>query len=220
MRLIFAALILTACSRPPIQSASNPPTTTASAAMELDPSKATQTAPATYKARFTTTKGDFVIEVRRDWAPQGADRFYNLVKMGYYNDTPFFRVIEGFMVQFGINGDPAVNAKWIGARIPDDPAAGHTNARGMVSFATSGPNSRTTQVFINFGDNGRLDGMGFTPIGQVTQGMDVVDSLYKGYGEGAPRGAGPEQDRLQREGNSYTRRDFPKLDFTKTAVIE
>ena len=182
--------------------------------------KATTQAPATFKVRFVTTQGPFVIQVHRDWSPSGADRFYNLVKAGFYNDVAFFRVIQGFMVQFGINGSPKVNAAWREATIQDDPASGHTNARGMVTFAKTGmPNSRTTQLFINFGDNGNLDGMGFTPFGQVIQGMDIVDKLYNGYGEGAPSGQGPDQSRTQAEGNAYLKKEFPKLDYIKTATF-
>jgi peptidyl-prolyl cis-trans isomerase A (cyclophilin A) len=184
-----------------------------------DPSKLTETAPATYKAKFTTTQGEFVIEVQRDWAPNGADRFYNLVKNGFYDDTAFFRVVEGFMVQFGISGNPSLNNVWRAARIPDDPVKGQ-NLRGMVTFATSGPNSRTTQVFINFADNVNLDGMGFAPFGKIVSGMDVVDKLYKGYGEGAPRGAGPNQMLIQTRGNEYLKAEFPKLDYTQKATIE
>jgi peptidyl-prolyl cis-trans isomerase A (cyclophilin A) len=183
-----------------------------------DPSLAKEQAPATYRVRFETTKGPFVVEVHRDWAPNGADRFFNLVKAGFFDDVAFFRAIEGFMVQFGINGDPAVSAKWRGAQIPDDPAK-ESNTRGMITFATSGPNSRTTQLFINYKDNAFLDRMGFAPFGKVVEGMDVVDSLYKGYGEGAPRGRGPDQNRVQMEGNTYLRRDFPQLDYVKNAKI-
>jgi len=175
-------------------------------------------APDTFRARFETSAGDFVIEVHRDWAPFGADRFYNLVKSGYYDDGRFFRVIAGFMAQFGIHGDPHVAAAWRDARIPDDPVRQH-NTRGMVSFATGGPGTRTTQLFINYSDNSRLDGMGFSPFGRVVLGMDVVDRLYPGYGEGAPGGRGPAQGRLQAEGNAYLARDFPKLDWIKHATI-
>jgi peptidyl-prolyl cis-trans isomerase A (cyclophilin A) len=188
------------------------------AAFLLAPEKATAKAPDTYRVRFETSKGRFVVEVQRDWAPRGADRFYNLVRAGYYDDVAFFRVIDDFMVQFGINGDPSVNAVWREARIPDDPVK-QSNVRGMVTFATSGPDSRTTQVFINFKDNSRLDTMGFAPFGKVVEGMAVVDSLYSGYGEGAPRGRGPDQGRAQGEGNAYIRGSFPKLDFVKTARI-
>jgi cyclophilin family peptidyl-prolyl cis-trans isomerase len=191
----------------------------AAADASIDPAKANATAPATYKVKMATTKGDFVIEVHRDWAPNGADRFYNLVKMGYFKDVAFFRVIKGFMVQFGIHGDPAMNRAWHDANIKDDPSGKQTNARGMVTFATAGPNTRTTQIFINYADNGRLDGMGFAPIGKVTSGMDVVDALEGVYGEGAPRGAGPAQNRLQNEGNTYLKASFPKLDYIKSASI-
>ena len=189
------------------------------AAALSDPSKLTETAPATYKAKFSTTQGDFVIEVQRELAPNGADRFYNLVKNGYYDDTAFFRVVDGFMVQFGISGDPALNDVWRQARIPDDPVMGQ-NTRGMVTFATSGPNSRTTQVFINFVDNVNLDAMGFAPFGKIVSGMEIVERLYKGYGEGAPRGAGPNQMLIQSKGNAYLKSDFPQLDYTKKATIE
>lgn len=183
-----------------------------------DPAALTEQAPATYKAKFDTSKGSFVIQVTRAWAPLGADRFYNLVKNGFFDDTRFFRVISGFMVQFGLNGDPALNAKWRVARIPDDRVS-QSNTRGMVTFATSGPNARTTQVFINFDDNSRLDGMGFAPFGKVISGMDVVDKLYSGYGEGAPNGRGPNQNLIQTEGNAYLTQSFPRLDHVTKATI-
>jgi peptidyl-prolyl cis-trans isomerase A (cyclophilin A) len=175
-------------------------------------------APDKYQARFETSKGEFIIEVTRAWAPNGADRFYNLVKNGYYDNCRFFRVMADFMVQFGINGDPKLNTLWMGARIPDDPVK-QSNRRGYVTFAMGGPNTRTTQVFINFGDNSSLDGQGFSPFGRVTKGMNVVDSVYSGYGDGAPRGNGPDQGRLQMEGNAYLEKSFPKLDYIKTATI-
>ena len=184
-----------------------------------DPSSLNEKAPAVYKATFDTSKGAFVIEVHRDWSPNGADRFYNLVKNGFYNDARFFRVIDGFMVQFGISGNPDLSAVWREARIPDD-AVKQTNQRGMVSFATAGPGTRTTQVFVNFGDNGGLDGQGFSPFGQVVSGMDVVDAFFGGYGEGAPNGRGPDQGRVQTQGNAYLITDFPKLDYIKKATIE
>ncbi len=183
-----------------------------------NPAALTEQAPATYKAKFDTSKGSFVIQVTRAWAPAGADRFYNLVKNGYFDDGRFFRVISGFMVQFGLNADPALNAKWRVARIPDDRVS-QSNTRGMVTFATSGPNARTTQVFINFDDNSRLDGMGFAPFGKIVSGMDVVDKLYSGYGEGAPNGRGPDQNRIQTEGNAYLTQSFPKLDHVTKAII-
>ena len=191
--------------------------TSANAAMT--PAAATATAPATFKVKMTTTKGDFVLEVHRDWSPLGADRFYNLVKMGYFTDLAFFRTIKGFMVQFGIHGDPAVNRVWRTATFHDDPPAKQTNARGTITFATAGANMRTTQVFINYANNGRLDSMGFTPFGKVVSGMKVVDALEGVYGEGAPQGAGPEQEQIQRQGNVYLKAQFPKLDYIKSATI-
>jgi peptidyl-prolyl cis-trans isomerase A (cyclophilin A) len=183
-----------------------------------DPSRAAEQAPDKFRVRFETTKGPFVVEVTRAWAPHGADRFFNLVRVGYYDDVAFFRVIENFMVQFGINGDPTVNSVWREARIPDDPVR-ESNRRGTLTFATAGPDTRTTQLFINFRDNTGLDGQGFAPFGRVVEGMSVVDSLYSGYGEGAPRGMGPDQGRAQAEGNAYIRGSFPKLDLVKTARI-
>ena len=173
-----------------------------------NPAALNEQAPATYKAKFETSKGVFVIQVTRAWAPQGADRFYNLVRNGFFDDVRFFRVISGFMVQFGISGNPALSAKWRDADIRDDRVT-QSNKRGMITFATAGPNTRTTQVFINFADNSMLDGQGFAPFGKVETGMNVVDALYAGYGEGAPRGAGPDQTRLQMEGNAYLAKDFP-----------
>ena len=184
-----------------------------------NPAALTEKAPATYKARFDTSKGVFVVEVNRDWAPNGADRFYNLVKNGFYDDVRFFRVISGFMVQFGINGDPGVSAKWRTATIKDDPVK-QSNKRGTITFATSGQDSRTSQVFINFADNAGLDSQGFSPFGHVTSGMNFVDALYSGYGEGAPRGRGPDQGRIQAEGNAYLTKQFPNMDYVKKATIE
>ncbi len=165
----------------------------------LDPSKANETAPDKFQVKFETTKGDFVIEVTREWSPLGADRFYNLVKIGYFSDLAFFRVIADFMAQFGIHGDPKVSAKWRSANIKDDPVK-QSNKRGFVSFATSGPNTRSTQFFINFKDNTSLDRMGFSAFGQVVDGMKVVDSIHSGYGEGSPRGQGPDQGQTQSQG--------------------
>ena len=184
----------------------------------LDPSRASEKAPEHFRVRFETTKGPFVVEVTRAWAPRGADRFYNLVRLGFYDDAAFFRVIDNFMVQFGINGDPAVNRVWQKAQIEDDPVT-QSNKRGMVTYATAGPGTRTTQLFINFKDNTGLDRQGFAPFGHVVEGLPVVDSLYSGYGEGAPSGMGPEQGRAQEQGNSYLKGSFPKLDFVKTARL-
>ena len=184
-----------------------------------NPAALNEKAPASYKARFDTSKGVFVIEVRRDWAPAGADRFYNLVKNGFYDNSRFFRVVSGFMVQFGINGDPKFSTQWRTATIKDDPVQ-QSNKRGYITFATSGPDSRTTQVFINFADNSGLDRQGFSPFGQVVSGMNIVDTLYSEYGDGPPRGRGPDQGRIQTEGNNFLIRDFPRLDYVKKATIE
>ena len=185
----------------------------------LNPAALKAKAPELFKAKFTTTKGDFVIEVHREWAPLGADRFYNLVKNGFFENAAFFRVISGFMVQFGIGPNPAVNKVWDHATITDDPVK-QSNTRGFVTFAKTGmPNSRSTQMFINFGDNARLDGDHFSPFGKVVEGMDVVDKLHAGYGEGAPSGAGPEQGRIIEEGKPYLDKNFPLLDTIKMARV-
>ena len=169
-------------------------------------------APDSFRARFETSAGDFVIAVQRRWAPKGADRFYNLTRSGYYDGVRFFRVVPRFMVQFGIHGDPAVSAAWRDQRIPDDPVR-RTNLRSMVTYATAGPGTRTTQLFINFGSNDGLDAQGFAPFGQVVEGMDVVDRIYAGYGEQ------PDQGRIQAEGNAYLERGFPRLDYVKRASV-
>jgi len=184
-----------------------------------NPASLNEKAPDVYKVKFDTSQGTFEIEVHRDWAPNGADRFYNLVKNGFYNDTRFFRVIKGFMVQFGISGNPKISQVWRNANIPDDPVE-ESNLRGFVTFATAGPNTRTSQVFINYGDNPSLDGQGFAPFGKVISGLDVVQHLYSNYGEGAPRGEGPDQSRVQTEGNAYLQKNFPQLDYIKKATIE
>jgi peptidyl-prolyl cis-trans isomerase A (cyclophilin A) len=186
----------------------------------LDPTLATEQAPDRFRVRFETTEGPFVVEVHRSWAPLGADRFYNLVRIGFYDGAAFFRNIEGFMIQFGIHGDPPVDAAWESSRMTDDPVR-KSNRRAFVSFAMSGPHSRTTQVFINYSNgNSRLDAMGFSPFGKVVEGMDVVESLYSGYGEGAPRGKGPDQGRMRSKGNAYLQARFPDLDYVKSAVVE
>ncbi|HWL03490.1 MAG TPA: peptidylprolyl isomerase [Xanthobacteraceae bacterium] len=185
----------------------------------VNPAALRDRAPDTFKVRFDTTKGVFVVQVNRAWAPQGADRFYNLVKNGFYDDVRFFRVISGFMVQFGIHGDPKIAAPWREARIQDDPVT-QSNKRGFLTYAMAGPNTRTTQLFINFGDNSSLDRQGFSPFGQVISGMDVVDKLNPEYGEGAPRGRGPDQGRLQKEGNAYLKKDFSRMDYIRKATIE
>ena len=173
-------------------------------------------APETFQAKFETTAGDFVIEVKREWSPNGADRFYQLVSSGLYDDCKFFRVVPGFMVQFGINGDPKVAAKWREATIKDDPVI-KSNKRGFVTFAKSGlPNSRTSQIFISYADkNTFLDSQGFSPFGQVIEGMDVVDKINSQYGEK------PDQSQVQSRGNEYLNDKFPKLDgVTKATIVE
>jgi peptidyl-prolyl cis-trans isomerase A (cyclophilin A) len=179
-----------------------------------NPASLTEQAPATYKAAFDTSAGKFVITVHRTWAPNGADRFYNLVKNGFYDETRFFRVVPNFMVQFGINGEPAVAAAWQNANLKDDPGGKQSNKKGYVTFATRGKDTRTTQVFINFKDNGFLDAQGFTPFGEVTSGMDVVEKITDQYGEK------PNQGSIQQQGNTYLKAQFPKLDYVKKATIE
>lgn len=191
----------------------------------LNPSLANATAPATYTVLLTTTKGDVLIEVQREWAPNGADRLYNLVKVGYFTNIAFFRVIGEFMAQFGMHGDPQINSVWKASTLMDDPVR-ESNARGYVTFAkTNAPNSRSTQLFINYGNNKNLDSMGFAPIGKVVDepgkggGMSVIDKLYAGYGEGAPRGKGPDQRLLGAKGNSYLQAEFPNLDYILSARV-
>jgi peptidyl-prolyl cis-trans isomerase A (cyclophilin A) len=170
-------------------------------------------APETFKADFELSNGNhFVVEVHRAWAPNGADRFYNMVKNGFFDECRFFRVVPDFMVQFGIHGDPAVSAAWRAARIPDDPVK-EGNKRGYVTFATAGPNTRTTQIFVNFKDNSFLDGQGFSPFGRVVTGMDVVDKIYSVDREK------PDQGQIQAQGNAYLAKSFPKLDYVKKATI-
>ena len=181
----------------------------------LAPQKLTEKAPATYKVKFDTTRGVFTVTVTRSWAPLGADRFYNLVKHHFYDNAAFFRVVPGFVVQFGISPTPAVSAAWKGSNIKDD-AVTQSNKRGSVTFATAGPNTRTTQVFINLKENGRLDGMGFSPFGVVDgNGMNVVEMMYEGYGDNA----GPDQDQLEKQGDPYLKKGWPKLDYIKSATI-
>ncbi len=191
----------------------------ASAAL-TDPSKATLKSPDKFKAKFETTAGDFTIEVTREWSPNGADRFYNLIQAGYYKDIAFFRVIDGFMAQFGIHGDPEISAVWSKSNIMDDKKGSQSNKPGYITFAKTGlPNSRSAQCFINFGDNSFLDNQGFTPFGKVVEGMENVNKIYKGYGEGAPRGKGPSQGRIISQGNAYLKKDFPKLDYIKSVTV-
>jgi peptidyl-prolyl cis-trans isomerase A (cyclophilin A) len=169
-------------------------------------------APDQFKTRLDTTKGNIVVQVQRDWAPIGADRFYTLVKTGYLNGDRFFRVVPNFIIQFGLSPDPKLNARWRQANLKDDPVK-ENNMRGTISFATAGPGTRTTQLFINTNDNVRLDGSGFAPFARVIDGMSVVDQIYAGYGEQ------PDQHRIETEGNAYLEKEFPKLDYIKTAAI-
>ena len=178
------------------------------------------TAPDLFRARFETSRGDFLVEVTRAWSPAGADRFYNLVSHGYLDGVRFFRVIEGFMAQFGINGDPTIAALLREENFLDDLVV-ESNTRGKMTFAKTGqPNSRSTQIFINLAPNTNLDALGFSPFGEIVEGMEVVNQLYSGYGEGAPGGNGPDQGRIQAEGNTYLNADFPNLDYVERASIE
>jgi peptidyl-prolyl cis-trans isomerase A (cyclophilin A) len=182
----------------------------------MDPAKLAEKAPDTFKAKFETTKGAFVIEVHRDWAPNGADRFYNLVKNGYFDGVKFFRVVPGFVVQFGIHGDPSIAAKWLKSNIPDD-AVKESNKKGYLTFAmSSAPNSRSVQMFINLRDNTGLDAKGFAPLGKVVSGMDIVEKLYDGYAEGLTQ----LQGRIAAEGNAFLEKNYPQLDGIKKATIE
>ncbi|MEO7649523.1 MAG: peptidylprolyl isomerase, partial [Bryobacteraceae bacterium] len=191
---IAAALMLGSCSnKPPEASAPDFP----------------KEAPAQYRVKFETSKGDFVVLVTKAWSPNGASRFWELVQSRYYDGCRFFRVVPNFVVQFGINGTPDKSAYWRQSRIPDDPVK-ESNTKGRLTFAAAGPASRTMQVFVNLRDNVRLDKTGFAPFGEVVSGMDIVESLYSGYGEGHPRGNGPKQDLIQQEGNAYLEREFPR----------
>jgi peptidyl-prolyl cis-trans isomerase A (cyclophilin A) len=194
-----AAVLSTACTE---KSAPPPPAKTAVATPPAD----------SFRVTFETSRGPIVVAVQRSWAPKGADRFRELVQAGFFDDDRFFRVVPGFVAQFGINDKPKVNDEWDGKRIVDD-SVKQSNRRGTIVFATQGPNTRTHQLFINLADNERLDRMGFAPIGRVVQGMAVVDSLYSGYGDS------PDQQFIQTIGNSYLTRTFPKLDYIKTAKI-
>ena len=206
--------LLAACGRPDREPAQAKATGAGAASPLLDPqsSEMRASAPASFRVRFETGGGPFVVEVTRAWAPHGADRLYNLVRHGFYDGARFFRVVPGFVVQFGLSGDPAVSARWRPATIPDDPVTQH-NARGTLTFATAGPNTRTTQLFINYRNNNQLDGMGFAPLGRVVEGMDVVDHIYAGYGER------PDQGQIEAQGNAYLAAQFPHLDSITRATI-
>lgn len=178
----------------------------------LHPATLKAVAPAQYEVTFKTTAGDFVVSVTRAWAPLGADRFYNLVKHGFFTDASFFRVVPGFVVQFGLNPNPKVNEAWEKAAIKDDPVT-QSNHTGFLTFATAGANTRTTQLFISLGENARLDSMGFAAFGQVTTGMDVVQKIFSGYGES------PDQAQITSAGKPYLDKNFPKLDHIVSAIV-
>jgi peptidyl-prolyl cis-trans isomerase A (cyclophilin A) len=206
---VLVSVAMTGCSSSP-----EPPKKEAKA-----PAKP-ETAPDVFQVNLDTSKGPVTIEVHRDWAPIGADHFYSLVKTGFYDGDRFFRVVRNFVVQFGISGDPSVNRLWSNLNLPDDPVKQH-NVRGTISYATSGPNTRSTQVFINLKDNrSSLDGTGFAPFGKVTAGMDVVDSFYNSYGDMPPRGQGPDPTQIEVQGNDYLTNHFPRLDYIKKAGIQ
>jgi peptidyl-prolyl cis-trans isomerase A (cyclophilin A) len=216
-RTVLAAVIagLAACDSAPPPPAETPPAPDSQPTVDIAP----VTAPDEFQVRLETTKGPVVLEVHRDWAPNGVDRFYQLVEAGFYDNSRFFRVIPGFMAQFGVNGDSATNAVWANRFIQDDPVT-QSNKRGMVSFAQmSIPHSRSTQLFINLVDNTFLDPQNFAPFARVIEGLSAVDALYGGYGEGAPMGGGPDQTRIGYEGNAYLERDFPQLDYIRTARV-
>lgn len=214
VRLVALLVLAGACGgEPPAQSPREAPNPL------LTPSRLTETAPASFRVRMETSAGQVVLLVHRDWAPLGVDRFYNLAKNGFYDDTRVYRVLDGFMAQFGMNGDPRVNMTWRNKVIVDDPVA-HTNSRGTVSFAKGGPHSRTTEVFINYRDNAALDERGFAPFAEVVEGMEVVDGFYKAYGDGPPRGEGPYQAQVQAQGNAYLDISFPDLTRIERVLIE
>jgi peptidyl-prolyl cis-trans isomerase A (cyclophilin A) len=207
--VLGAALLLGACMKTPPLISPAPELVRAAAAAGPD----------SFVVHVHSSKGEFDVKVHRDWSPLGSDRVYYLARAHYYDGARFFRAVENFVVQFGINGNPAVNAAWEKTSFPDDTAR-RSNVRGTVTFAAgSNPGSRTVQLFINYKDNSRLDHLRFAVLGQVVAGMPVVDSLYKGYGDGAPRGKGPDQDRIEKEGNPYLIKDFPLLDYIITARV-
>ena len=219
--LLLLVLAVAACTEkaaPPVAKACSSAATPPAALLSPDSAKLASAAPDSFNVHVTTSRGEFDVKVHRDWAPLGTDRLYYLVGAGFYDCVRFYRVIDGFMAQFGAAGNPAIARAWSNRRIMDDPVR-HRNEHGALTFATAGANTRTTQLFINFGNNQQLDPMGFAPLGEVVSGMAVVDSLYHGYGEGAPSGQGPDQGRIQSEGNTYLARDFPRLDYIITARI-
>jgi peptidyl-prolyl cis-trans isomerase A (cyclophilin A) len=230
--LILATLFVAFSAAAQTPSPSNPPANSPGAAGKvpagaklarfdpalLQPANLRVKAPEVYEVKFVTTAGDFGIKVTRAWAPNGADRFYNLILHHFYDGAAFFRVLPGFMAQFGLSAYPEVSRAWDKANIKDDPVV-QSNHRGFITYAMAGPNTRTTQVFINYGNNERLDRDGFAPFGTVTNGMEVVEKLYGGYGEGAPDGHGPRQDLVGMQGKDYLEKMFPKLDTIKSASL-
>lgn len=220
--LLYASLGLLVSSAPFLAGCGGEPSRDAEAPAAnplLQPGNFRETAPTTFRARFETTKGTLVIQVHRDWAPRGADRFYNLVKAGFYDGMAIHRVLQGFTAEFGIHGDPWVNAAWRQAILLDDPVV-ESNLRGRLSFSKSGPNSRTVQVFLNTDDNPELDGQGFAPFGEVVEGMEAVDAFYADYGDGPPRGEGVYQAMAIAKGDEYLKAEFPLLDRIQNAVVE
>jgi len=201
----------TPATKAPAGTAAAPMSAAAKAKLK-NPAALKDVAPAEFSATFDTSAGPFVVLVHRSWAPKGADRFYNMVKYGFLDNVRFFRVLPNFMVQFGINGDPTIQAPWRDANLADDPVT-QSNKRGRITFATAGPNSRTTQVFINFRDNTGLDGQGFAPFGEVVSGMEAVDKINAEYREN------PDQGLIQSRGNAYLTQQFPRLDYVKKAAI-
>jgi peptidyl-prolyl cis-trans isomerase A (cyclophilin A) len=203
-----ACLLLVACSPPNESKKAEAP-----AVAKNEPP------PDVFRVNLDTSKGPVAIEVRRDWAPRGADHFYALVKTGFYDGNRFFRVVRNFVVQFGISGDPQLNRLWADASLPDDPVK-QSNVKGTLTYAQLGPNSRSTQLFINLKDNKALDKQGFAPIGKVISGMDTVERLYSSYGEMAPRGQGPDPSQIEVQGNAYLEEHFARLDYINKATIQ
>ena len=223
--VLLASLCLLGSLGARAQTSGQPPASAAPGAVKgsfdpalLQPATLKAKAPAEYEVKFVTTAGEFTMKVTRAWAPNGADRFYNLVQNHFYDGASFFRVLPGFMAQFGLSPYPEVSKAWDKANIKDDRVV-QSNHRGYVTYAMAGPNTRTTQLFINYGNNERLDRDGFAPFGMVTDGMEVVDKLYGGYGEGAPGGRGPDQGLIGTRGRAYLEQGFPKLDIIKSATL-
>jgi peptidyl-prolyl cis-trans isomerase A (cyclophilin A) len=228
-RLLALVLILSAaaCDKTPAPADKAPAAQPAAAAPAAPPSDAllhpnvakfAAQGPDSFAVHVVTSRGAFDLRIHRNWSPKGADRLYYLFSNDFYDGIRFFRVINGFMAQFGMSGDTGVGRVWKDLNLSDEPVT-HSNKRGTLTFADAGPDTRSTQLFINFRDNAPLDKSGFTPVGAVTSGMGVVDSLYDGYGEGAPAGQGPDQGRITAEGNAYLAREFPKLDYIVSAHV-